>query len=176
MSQHGRIVGRWPTEDLSEVGGDLVDVLGGNIPIEAEYKAGKEVQIQLAKAVAKENNRGSITAAQKAGRATAAPPKTTGPGPGSRPETVLANALTAASNTVFATANALASSPPIRRLNVQNTSQLFHQPQSSPIRQPQERVLPHLPAPEPVKKTRKRKAVEDVGGVDLGPRRLQSKK
>jgi hypothetical protein len=43
MSQHGRIAGRWPTEDLNEVGGDLVDVLGGNIPTEAEYKAGKEV-------------------------------------------------------------------------------------------------------------------------------------
>jgi hypothetical protein len=31
---------------------DLIDLLGGNIPIEAEYKASKEVQIQLAKAVA----------------------------------------------------------------------------------------------------------------------------
>ena len=168
MSQYGRIAGQWPTEDLNEVGGDLVDVLGGNIPMEAEYNASKEVQIQLAKAVAKENNRGSITTAQKAGRAAAALAKTTGPRPGSKPETVLANALTAASNTVFATANALASSPPIRRV--------FPQPQSSPIRQPQERVSPHLPAPERVKKTRKRKAVEDVREVDLWPRRLRSKK
>jgi hypothetical protein len=31
--------------------------------MEAEYKAGKEVQIQLTKAVALENNRGSVTTA-----------------------------------------------------------------------------------------------------------------
>jgi hypothetical protein len=72
MSQHGRIASQWPTKDLNEVGGDLVDVLGGNIPMEAEYKANKEVQIQLAKALAKENNRGSITTVQKAGRAATA--------------------------------------------------------------------------------------------------------
>jgi hypothetical protein len=54
----------------------LIELLGSNILIEAEYKSGKEVQIQLTKAVALENNRGSITAAQKAGRAT----KTTGLG------------------------------------------------------------------------------------------------
>jgi hypothetical protein len=34
----------------------------------------------------------------------------------------------------------------------------------------------YFPAPEPFKKTQKRKAVEDVGGVDLGLRRLRSKK
>jgi hypothetical protein len=78
MSRHGRISGRWPAEELNKVNDDLVELLGGNIPMEAEYKAGKEVQIQLTKAVALENNRGSITAAQKAGRAT----KTTGPGSG----------------------------------------------------------------------------------------------
>jgi len=74
MSQHSRISRRWPAEELNKVGDDLIELLGGNILIEAEYKAGKEVQIQLTKAVALENNRGSITAAQKAGRAT----KTTG--------------------------------------------------------------------------------------------------
>jgi hypothetical protein len=41
----------------------LIELLGGNILMEAEYKAGIEVQIQLTKAVALENNRGSITAA-----------------------------------------------------------------------------------------------------------------
>jgi len=56
----------------------LIELLGGNILIEAEYKAGKKVQIQLTKVVALENNRGSITAAQKAGRAT----KTMGLGSG----------------------------------------------------------------------------------------------
>ena len=63
MSQHGRVSGRWPTEELNKVSDELIDLLGGNIPMEAEYKAGKEVQIQLTKAVALENNRGSITTA-----------------------------------------------------------------------------------------------------------------
>ena len=67
MSQHGRVSGRWPTEELNKVGDELIDLLGGNIPMEAEYKGGKEVQIQLTKAVALENNRGSITTAQRAG-------------------------------------------------------------------------------------------------------------
>jgi hypothetical protein len=67
MSRHSRISGRWPAEELNKVGNDLIDLLGSNILMEAEYKAGKEVQIQLTKAVALENNRGSITAAQKAG-------------------------------------------------------------------------------------------------------------
>jgi hypothetical protein len=63
--------------------------------MEAEYKAGKEVQIQLTKAVALENNWGSITTTQKASWAT----KTTGPGSGDsdselglRSDTELANA------------------------------------------------------------------------------------
>ena len=43
MSQHGRISSRWPTEELNKVGDDLIELLGGNIPMEAEYKAGKEV-------------------------------------------------------------------------------------------------------------------------------------
>jgi hypothetical protein len=67
MSQHSRISGRWPAEELNKVGNDLINLLGSNILMEAEYKAGKEVQIQLTKAVALENNCGSITAAQKAG-------------------------------------------------------------------------------------------------------------
>jgi hypothetical protein len=70
MSQHGRISSRWSTKALNKVGDDLIDVLGGNIPMKAEYKAGKEVQIQLTKAVALKNNHGSITTTQKAGRAT----------------------------------------------------------------------------------------------------------
>ena len=91
MSQHGWISGRWPAEELNKVGDDLIQLLGGNIPMEAEYKAGKEVQIQLAKAVALENNRGSITTAQKAGRATK--PIGLGSGSESGSETELVNAL-----------------------------------------------------------------------------------
>jgi hypothetical protein len=71
MSQHGRLVGRWPADELNEVDDSLVEHLGASIPMEPAYKAGKEVTVQLAKAVAAENHRGSITAAQKAGRATA---------------------------------------------------------------------------------------------------------
>ena len=52
MSQHGRISSRWPAEELNRVGNDLIDIFGSSIPIEAEYKAGKEVQVQLTKAVA----------------------------------------------------------------------------------------------------------------------------
>ena len=184
MSQHGWISSRWPTKELNKVGDDLIELLGGNIPMEAEYKAGKEVQIQLAKAVALENNRGSITTAQKAGRATK--PTGLGSGSGSRSgsgsETELVNALATATNALSTAANVLESSPLIRR-HVQNSSpppqlrrQLFTQ-QSSPIRQRQSRVSPHLPAPEPVKKTRKRRAlVEDHGEVDMGPRKLRSRK
>ena len=56
MSQHGRISGQWPAKELNKVSDDLVELLGSNIPMEAEYKAGKEVQIQLTKAVALKNN------------------------------------------------------------------------------------------------------------------------
>ena len=63
MSQYGRISSRWPAKELNKVSDNLINLLGLNILIEAEYKAGKEVQIQLTKAVALENNRGSITAA-----------------------------------------------------------------------------------------------------------------
>jgi hypothetical protein len=38
--------------------------------MEPEYKAGKEVVIAFGTAIARENNRGSITSAQRAGRAT----------------------------------------------------------------------------------------------------------
>jgi hypothetical protein len=211
MSQHGRISGRWPAEELNKVGADLIELLGGNIPMEAEYKAGKEVRIQLTKAVALENNRGSIAAAQKTGRATKITGLGSGPGsgPGSRSEsgsdTELANALATAQNAVSAAANALASSPPVvsqlnqqtatplDQVDTQNPSplrprprrQLFTQSQSSPIRQPQSRVSPDLPAPAPapapalapVKKTRKPTALmEDHREVDMGPRKLRNRK
>ena len=76
--------------------------------MKAEYKAGKEVQIQLTKAVALENNRGSITAAQKAGWAT----KTIGRG--SRDSDF---DLESDIEQVNAAGNALASSPLIRQPN-----------------------------------------------------------
>jgi hypothetical protein len=181
MSQHRRLVGRWPADELNEVDDSLVEHLGASIPMEPAFKAGKEVTVQLAKAVAEENHCRSITAAQKAGRATA-------------------------TGSVSAVSNVPASSPPIRqqeqtpiqRPAVQRASPaptrraLQRQPQSSPIRR--QRASPnHLPEPpkktrkgqaaplpdhlpEPPKKTQKRRAVEDVVEVDLGPRKLRSRK
>ena len=185
MSRHGRISGRWPAEEPNKVSEDLIELLGGTIPMEAEYKAGKEVQVQLTKAVALENNRGSITAAQKAGRAT----KTIGLGSGdsdSESDTELANALASSLPT------RQPNQTPLNQGDIQNLAprlrprrQLFAQSQSSPIRQPQSRQpqsraslgLPPAVAPEPAKKTRKRKVlVEDHGEVDIGPRKLRSMK
>jgi hypothetical protein len=170
MSQHGRLVGRWPADELNEVDDSLDKHLGASIPMEPAYKAGKEeVTVQLAKVVAEENHRGSITTAQKAGRATAIAGRAT------------------ATGAVSEVANVLASSPPLRRQErtpiqrpaVQRASPaptrlaLRRQLQSSPIRR--QRASPnHLL--EPLKKTRKRRAVEDVEEVDLGPRKLRSRK
>jgi hypothetical protein len=104
--------------------------------MEPEYQAGKEVIVPLSTAVARENNRGSITNAQRAGRATA--------GSGSRAK------------------SAIASSRVIRQQPIRRLRQRLD---PSPDRQP-----------ESVKKTQKRKVVEDVGEVDLGPRKLRSRK
>ena len=148
MSQHGRVSGRWPAEELNKVNDELIDLLGGNIPMEAEYKAGKEVQIQLTKAVALENNHGSITAAQKAGRKT----KTTRLRSGSESESE--------------------SGLETELVDVQDSPLRLR-----PRRQPQSRVSLDLPAAELVKKTRKRRAlVEDHEEVDIGPRKLRSRK
>jgi hypothetical protein len=154
MSQHGQISGQWPAEELNKVNDDLIELLSGNIPIEAECKAGKEVQIQLTKAAALENNRGSITAAQKAGRAT----KTIGPGSGdSESESEQLN------QTLLNQGGVQNLTPRLRPRR-----QLLTQSQLSPIQQP---------AAEPAKKTQKRKVlVEDHGEVDMGPRKLRSMK
>jgi len=111
-----------------------METSGGSIPIELEYHASKEVIVSFSTAVAGENNRGSITNAQRAGRATA--------GSGSRSKPAIAS-------------GGGTRQQPIRRLR----QQLDPLP---------DRQL------EPVKKTQKRKAVEDVGEVDLGPRKLRS--
>ena len=51
------------------------DIFGGSICPTPEIKAGKEVTISFAKAVAQENKRGSVTSVQKAGRATKKAPE-----------------------------------------------------------------------------------------------------
>jgi hypothetical protein len=127
MSQHGWISEQWPAKELNKVSENLIELLGGTIPMEAEYKAGKEVQVQLTKAVALENNQGSITTAQKASQATT--------GLGSR-DSDSKSLLTRQPNQT-----------PLNQGDVQNLAprlrprrQLFAQSQSSPIRQPQSRV------------------------------------
>jgi hypothetical protein len=112
-----------------------METLGGSIPIEPEYKASKEVVVPLSTAVARENNRGSITSAQRAGQATARSGPESGPGSG---------------------------------------------PANSSSRQRRQRKAVQERQPEPVR-TRKRKSVEGIGEVDieevdLGPRKLRSRK
>ena len=119
-----------------------METSGGSIPIELEYHASKEVIVSFSTAVAGENNRGSITNAQRAGRATAGSGSRVTAGSGSRSKPAIAS-------------GGGTRQQPIRRLR----QQLDPLP---------DRQL------EPVKKTQKRKAVEDVGEVDLGPRKLRS--
>ena len=54
--------------ELNIVDNASIDILGSGIRAEPEMQGNKEVTVSFASAVAKENNRGSITAAQKAGR------------------------------------------------------------------------------------------------------------
>jgi hypothetical protein len=156
MSRHGRISGRWPAEELNRVSDDLIELLGDDIPMEAEYKGGKEVQVQLAKAVALENNRSSITTTQNARAKKARVRKAR------------------ATKTIGPTNAQLdqQTSTPLNQVGIQNSSplrprrQLVTQLQSSPIQQQ-----------ELVKKTRKRKVVmEDHSEVDMGLRKLRSRK
>ena len=82
--RHGRLAGRYqgmhippllPFPKLTLLGGELnivdnasIEILGSAICTEPEMQGNKEVTISFANAVARENNRGSVTAAQKAGR------------------------------------------------------------------------------------------------------------
>jgi hypothetical protein len=189
MSRHGRISGRFQGDELNEVNSNSVGILGGDIPMEPEYKAGKEVIIPLSLAVARDNNRGSITSAQRAGRATA------GLGSGSAPAIAsdgdIVDAIVAATDAVSSVANALANSPVRQRrrrpdpspesspdqqlepIRAQNR-RVVEERQPEPVRTRKRRAVEER-QPEPVR-TRKRRAVEDAGQVDLGPRKLRSRK
>jgi hypothetical protein len=146
MSQHGRVSGRFPADDLNEVDGRLMETLGSSIPMEPEYKAGKEVVVPLSTAVARENNRGSITSAQRAGRATAG----SGPGP--------ANSLTRQR----------------RQRPKPQKRRVVQERQPEPVKTRNLKAVQEQ-QPEPVR-TQKRKAVEGIEEVDLGPRKLRSRK
>jgi hypothetical protein len=72
-----RSVNPWPNFNPS-----ISDLLQNRIRTKSEEKTGKEVTIKFLAAVAKENNRGSINSAQKAGRtAIIAPKPRVKPGP-----------------------------------------------------------------------------------------------
>jgi hypothetical protein len=82
QSQHGRLAGRFQGGALNSIEPSISDLLGNSIRTEPEKKGGKEVTIKFPAAVAKENNRGSINSAQKAGRTAKIAPKPHGkPGP-----------------------------------------------------------------------------------------------
>jgi len=80
QSQHGRLVGQFQGGELNSIEPSISDLLGNSIRTEPEKKAGKEVTIKFPAAVAKENNRGSINSAQKAGRTAKSAPKSRGKG------------------------------------------------------------------------------------------------
>jgi hypothetical protein len=153
MLQHGRISGRFAADQLNLVNNRLD--LGRDILMEPEYQASKEVIVPFSKVVAQENNRSSITSAQAAGRASGLG-QASGSGLAIAGDGELISALATATDIVSSVANTLANSL-VRRQRGR--------------RQPQQQV-----SPKPVKKTRKRKAVEDVRGGDLGPRKLRSRK
>jgi hypothetical protein len=68
--RHGRLAGRFQGGELNSIDPSISDLLGSSIRTQPEKRAGKEVTIKFPSAVAKENNRGTITTAQKAGRTT----------------------------------------------------------------------------------------------------------
>jgi hypothetical protein len=50
MSQHGRISGRFPANDLNEVDDHSIEIIGGSIPL--EYRAGKGVLVPFSTVIA----------------------------------------------------------------------------------------------------------------------------
>ena len=68
--QHSRLAGCYQGGELNSIDPLISDLLGNNIRTKPEEKLGKEVTIKFPSAVAKENGRGTITSAQKAGRMT----------------------------------------------------------------------------------------------------------
>jgi hypothetical protein len=86
--RHGRLAGRFQGGELNHIEATIAGLLGASIRTEPEKKGGKEVTIKLPAAVAKENNRGSITSAQKAGRTAKAGQKSREKGKGKQVETI----------------------------------------------------------------------------------------
>jgi len=89
--RHSRLAGRFQGRELNHIDPTISGLLGASIRTEPEKKGGKEVTIKLPAAVAKENNRGTIASAQKAGRTAKAVPKSHGKGKGKQVETIAIN-------------------------------------------------------------------------------------
>lgn len=70
--QHGRLAGRYQGGQLNAVDQSTADIFSGSIHPAPKKKGKKDVTISFAKAVAQENQRGSITSAQKSSRVTKA--------------------------------------------------------------------------------------------------------
>src|SRR5947207_6498770 len=68
--RHSRLSGRYQGSELNPVDAATGALIGSGIRTDPEKTGGKEVTITLSSAVAKENNRGTISSAQKAGRMT----------------------------------------------------------------------------------------------------------
>jgi hypothetical protein len=86
--RHGRLAGRFQGGELNHIDATISGLLGASIRTTPEKTGGKEVTIKLPAAVAKENNRGTIARAQKAGRTAKAVPKSRGKGKGKQVETI----------------------------------------------------------------------------------------
>jgi len=89
--RHGRLAGRFQGGELNHIDPTIRSLLGASIRTEPEKKGSKEVTIKLPAAVAKENNRGTITSAQKAGRTAKAAQKSREKGKGKQVETITIN-------------------------------------------------------------------------------------
>jgi hypothetical protein len=86
--RHGRLAGRFQGGELNHIDATISGLLAASIRTMPEKTGGKEVTIKLPAAVAKENNRGTIASAQKAGRTAKAVPKSRGKGKGKQVETI----------------------------------------------------------------------------------------
>jgi hypothetical protein len=74
--QHGRLSGRYQGGELNPIDAATGDLIGSGIQTNPEKMSGKEMTITLSSAVAKENNRSTISSAQKAGRTAKPKPGT----------------------------------------------------------------------------------------------------
>src|SRR5271166_1280198 len=82
--RHGWLSGQYQGGELNTIDDTVGAFLGSSIWTKPDIKDGKELTVTLPSAVAKENSRGTITKAQKAGRATK-PHVKPGPKPGRKP-------------------------------------------------------------------------------------------